>query len=56
MTKINKKKQPRDMHTHTVKAYALVDQFLPNVYVGLVQAKSEKNFKTQVSASMIRNV
>ena len=56
MTKINKKNQPRDMHTHTVQAYALVDQFLPNVYVGLVQEKYEKKFKTQVSASMIRNV
>ena len=44
------------MHTHTAQAYALVDQFLPNVYVGLVQEKYEKKFKTQVSASMIRNV
>ena len=56
MTKKKTKNQPRDMHTHTVKAYALVDQFLPNVYVGLVQEKYEKKFKTQVSASMIRNV
>lgn len=44
------------MHTHTAQAYALVDQFLPNVYVGLVQEKYEKKFKTQVSGSMIRNV
>ena len=56
MTKIKKKNQPRDMHTNTVKAYALVAQFSPNVYVGLVQEKYEKKFKTQVSASMIRNV
>lgn len=56
MTKINKKNQPKDMHAHTAQAYALVDQFLPNVYVGLVQEKYEKKFKTQVSASMIRNV
>ncbi len=56
MTKINKKNQPRDMHTHTAKAYALVDQFLPNVYVGLVQEKFEKKFKSQVSSSVIRNV
>lgn len=56
MTKINKNNQPRDMHTHTAKAYAVVDQFLPNVYVALVQEKFEKKFKTKVSASMIRNV
>lgn len=56
MSKISKNKKQNDMQMHIDKAYQIIADHLPAIYVSSVQQKLKKKGITDVSSSMIRNV
>lgn len=56
MSKIIKKKQSKDMHSHNDQAYVFLNEYLPSSYVKLVQQKMIANNQSAVTSSLIRNV
>ena len=56
MSKVNKKNQESDVHSHIEQAYGFLDLYLPTQYVKSVQDKFGTDGKSKPSSSLIRNV
>jgi 3-dehydroquinate synthetase len=53
MTNIKRKSNQQDVHSHIDKAFIIIDEHLPNVYVDKVLEKLKGK---EITSGMIRNV